>query len=557
MIFGELKQLDILELLLGELMPQTYESIILIDVQTGTAQRISFEPAPGLKKNNHTNVLPIRDFDGWIRENLSADYLGDDLRSMLQEMCLSTMIKRLETEESAGISFSACEAGVTKRKYLEYRYLKGLQGIVCLTKQDITMIYEEERHKARLVESALDIAQKANQAKSDFLLNVSHDIRTPLYGLNGMLALAMQPGLSNEEILAYLEKTKKSADELTTLINNMLDMSVVEMGKLIIDEQTVNMEDFLGELSAALHVTAKEKKQQVIFELEDDKLSFLKVDSVRLSQVCLLIMRNSLQYGIEGGYAKCEIFSEEENEDYIQVKLVFSDNGIGMDESQKQTAFQEFVYENYKQGGKGLGLSLARSIVYKAGGTMLLDSKQGVGTVVTVEIPCKKVTPAEEQFRKQVDHMVRKFDELDFSRFRALVVDDNDIGREITTLKLLHFGLKVDTARDGQEAIDILNASEENYYHIVFMDVQMPVKNGLQATMEIRQSERQDLSDITIVAITAHAFRDERIETLENGMDYHLPLPVDDQELKEILTRELLNLSPQKDFEAIGFRVIK
>lgn len=557
MIFREMEQIDILELLLGELMQQTYECIVLIDVQAGTARRIGFDAVAKSEKKRASGISYIQNFDAWIKENLSRDYMGDDLKSVLHEMCIETMEKRLETEISSGISFSTYEKGKTRRKYLEYRYLKEMRGGICLTKQDITKIYEEERHKSRLVENALDIAQKANQAKSEFLLNVSHDVRTPLYGMNGMLDFAMQPGLSKEEILSYLEKAKKSSDELTALVNNMLDMSVVEMGKLIIDEQAVNMKDFLGELAAVLSITAKEKNQQVIFEMEDERLSFIKIDSIRLSQVCLLIMGNSLQYGREGGYAKCVITAEEDTGDFLRVKLVFSDNGIGMDEGQKQRAFQEFVYESHKQGGKGLGLSLARSIVYKAGGTMQLESSLGKGTVVTVEIHCRKATLAEANFKNQVDHMVRKFDELDFGRFRALVVDDNDIGREITTLKLEHFGLQVDTARDGQEAIDILNASEENYYDIVFMDVQMPVKNGLQATMEIRQSERQDLSDITIVAITAHAFRDERIETLESGMDYHLPLPVDDMELKEILAKELFNLTPQKEFEARGFRVIK
>lgn len=544
MIFREMEPIDILELLLGDLMQQTYEYIVLINVEEGTASAacsVFMKEDPQNGRRGRPQMEEIKDVEAWLTTVFVQNYVGDDEEFLHREMKLSAMVDALENDISAGVSFSVDEDGKLRRKHMEYRYLNGDRGLICLTRQDVTRIYEEEQHRSRLLEHALDVAQKANRVKCDFLQNISHDIRTPLHGMNGMLELALQDRLSKEEILDYLLKAQKSADELTKLLNNVLDLSVIDMGQLIIEEQPIVLKDFLKETKAMLEPVAKEKRQRVIFDADNVQFPVIKADPFRWSQVFLLIVENLLQYGCEGGYVRCKVAVEKKDEEGLCSILTFSYNGR----------------QNQEHDGSGLGLTLANNIVHKSGGFLRFESKAGRGEVIIVELPCKETTLVEEDFRRRISHMVRKMDQLNLSSFRALVVDDNDIAREIIKIKLERFGLQVDTARDGQEAIEILNTSKQDQYNIVFMVLQMSGKSGLQVARELRESQRQDLSDITIVAVTSHAFRDERIEILESGMDYHLPLPIGDVELKEILAKELFDLVPKKEFEVRGFRVVK
>ena len=176
---------------------------------------------------------------------------------------------------------------------------------------------------------------------------------------------------------------------------------------------------------------------------------------------------------------------------------------------------------------------------------------------MTIQIPVRSAEVPDYEKQKEMEHMTRSADKPDFSKFRALVVDDSWINRELMRVLLERIGMQVEAAEDGLQAVQRLQASEVGYYHVVFMDIQMPNMDGLEAAMEIRKMERHDLSDITLIAVTAHAFRNDRLRTLEAGMDYHMALPLNQVELTEILARELLETGSQKEYEARGFRIIK
>lgn len=541
MIFREMNQIYILELLLGDLMQQTYEYIVLIDVEEGAACSVFMEEDLQNGRRGSLQMESIEDVEAWLTTEFVQNYVGDDEKFLHREMKLSAMAAALENDSSAGVSFSVDEDGKLRRKHMEYRYLNGDRGLICLTRQDVTRIYEEEENRSRLLENALDVAQKANRVKCDFLQNLSHDIRTPLHGMNGMLELALQDGLSKEEILDYLYKAQKSAAELTKLMNHVLDLSVIDMGQLIIEGQPIVLKDFLEDTKAMLEPVAKEKRQRVIFDADDVQFPVIKADPDRWRQVFLLIMDDFLQYGCEGGCVRCKVAVEKKDEEKLWAILTFSDNGR----------------QDQEHGKSALGLTLANNIVHQCGGFLRYGSRAGRGVVIIVEIPCKEPTLAEEDFERRISHMVRKMDQLDLSSFRALVVDDNDIAREIIKIRLQRFGLQVDTACGGQEAIDLLNASEQDQYHIVFMAAHMRGKSGLQVAMELKTSQRKDLSDITLVGLTPYAFKDERFKILESGMDYHLPLPTGDIELKEIFVKSLFNLTPKREAELMGLRRTK
>lgn len=537
MIFREMNQIHILELLLGDLMQQTYEYIVLIDVEEGAACSVFMKEDLQNGRRGSLQMESIEDVEAWLTTEFVQNYVGDDEKFLHREMKLSAMAAALENDNSAGVSFSVDEDGELRRKHMEYRYLNGDRGLICLTRQDVTRIYEEEQNRSRLLENALDVARKANRVKCDFLQNISHDIRTPLHGMNGMLELAQQDGLSKEEILDYLYKAQKSADELTKLLNHVLDLSVIDMGQLLIEEQPIVLKDFLEDTEAMLEPVAKEKRQRVIFDADDLQFPVIKADPDRWRQVFLLIMDDFLQYGCEGGSVRCKVAVVKKDEEELWAILTFSDNGR----------------QNQEHDGNGPGLTLANNIVHQCGGFLRFE---GRGKVIIVEIPCKEPKLAEEDFGRRLSHMVRKMDQLDLSSFRALVVDDNDIAREIIRIRLQRFGLQVDTACDGQEAIDILNTSKQDQYHIVFMAVHMTGKSGLQVARELKASKRKDLSDITIVGLTPYAFKDERKEILGSGMDYSKTLPIGDIELKEIFVKSLFNLTPRREFDLRDFRLL-
>ena len=306
-----------------------------------------------------------------------------------------------------------------------------------------------------------------------------------------------------------------------------------------------------------LEKQACEKNIKVIFEVKPTNFSLVMLDPVRWKQIIINIMKNSIQYGKNGGYTRCEIDAELMKPGWEMVTMRFTDNGPGMEEEFQRTVFQDFVCYDEENRGSGLGLPLVQHIVTNMGGKMQLSSRLGEGTAVTVRIPVRSADVSDYENAKRMEHMIRHLDKTDFSKIRALVVDDSWINRELMCALLVRIGVQVETAEDGQQAIGRLLASDIGYYQVVFMDIQMPVKDGLEATMEIRKMERQDLSDITIIAVTAHAFRKDRLRTLEAGVDYHLTLPLNQMELTEILARELLENDLQKESEVRGFRIVK
>ena len=299
------------------------------------------------------------------------------------------------------------------------------------------------------------------------------------------------------------------------------------------------------------------KKIRGIFEVKPTNFPMVMLDPVRWKQIIMNIMQNSIQYGRDNGFTRCEVNAELMAPGWEMVTMRFTDDGPGMGEEFQRTVFQDFVCYDEENRGSGLGLPLVQHIVKNMGGKMQLSSRLGEGTAVTVRIPVRSADKSDYENAKQMEHMIRHLGKTDFSKIRVLVVDDSWINRELMRVLLERIGVQVETAEDGQQAIGKLLTSDTGYYQVVFMDIQMPNKDGLEATMEIRKMERQDLSDITIIAVTAHAFRNDRLRILEAGMDYHMALPLNQMELTEILARELLETDLRKESEVRGFRIIK
>lgn len=553
-MFWGLNEKDVLNLVIESLMKQTYECMLLINVEKNLAREYCF--GENAENKEIANVVRIEDADEWLSHYFKDNYVGDDIYFLLSEIKIATMVQHLTETPSVSFSYSVYEKGEIRRKCVDYKYLYSDKKLICMTRTDITKKYQEEKRQAEIVEHSLQIAQDAVQAKSDFLLNISQDIRTPLNNLSNMLNLAIRQKQEGKDETEYLLMAKKSMDQLNDMIEKLLDMAVIEMGQLDFNPQPIVLKSFLEEIANSLEPLAKKKNQSVIFDVDSTNIRMIKSDPANLRQVFMIIMDNSLRYGFENGYAKCHISFQKSKDNEMFTTLTFTDNGRGMTDEMVVKAFENF-YAPEIDSNEGLGLPIAQNIVRQSGGNITLQSEIGVGTTVTVHLPVMELSGTEEEFKTQLDHMVRHMDELDFTNFKALIIDANEISREVIELRLKKFGLQVDSMSDGQKALERLLHSQNNEYHIVFSDIQLPSLSGLDLTRKLRESKRRDLSDMPIVALTAHAYRDERLDALECGMDYHLPLPVNDIELKEILVKELLALSPQREYEVRRFRIIK
>lgn len=531
-----------------DLLRWNYDCIVVVNLLEETAFWMDYDV--------EKELIPISDLDAWTEKYLQRHYEGDDMEVVLRMTRLDSIVRSVKENGKESISYSIHVDGMIKRKMLQAQFLPEEPSILYIVWRDVTKEYKIKRQEEQVLEKALAVAQKANQVKKEFLLHISKDIGAPLYELSGILQQLQRKQIGDDS-QEYIGKALENVEQLQTIFGNLLDVSAAETDNMAIVEETVAPRKLIQEIADELEKQACEKNIRVIFEVKPTNFSLAMLDPVRWKQIIINIMQNSIQYGKNGGYTRCEVNTELMASGWELVTMRFTDDGPGMEEEFQRTVFQDFVCYDEENRGSGLGLPLVQHIVKNMGGKMQLSSRLGEGTAVTVQIPVRSADVTDHENVKRMEHMIRHLNRSDFSKFRALVVDDSWINRELMCVLLERIGVQTETAEDGQQAIEQLLASDIGYYQVVFMDIQMPNKDGLEATMEIRKMERQDLSDITIIAVTAHAFRNDRLRILEAGMDYHMALPLNQMELTEILARELLETDLQRESEVRGFRIIK
>lgn len=408
---------------------------------------------------------------------------------------------------------------------LSYSFYR-IQGdeIISLFK-DSTEEYEKEKQLA----DALLSAKQANAAKTVFLSNMSHDIRTPMNAIIGFSELAEKNIDDPVKAKDYLEKIKTSSKHLLSLINDVLDMSRIESGRMHINEEDNSLSEIFENLRTILQTDAKNKDIEFTIdysEVENDKVV---TDKLKMNQLLLNCVSNALKFTPEGG--KVSVVAKQINASntqcgYGEYVFTIKDNGIGMSEEFITKVFEPFSREENaaKQiQGTGLGMSICKSIVEMMQGTIEVESKLGEGTQFTIRLPLKLVCTEQED-------EVQEEQTIDYKAMdgkRVLLAEDNEMNREIATAILEEVGIVVETAEDGSEAVEAIKNNTPGYYDLVLMDIQMPVMNGYEATRAIRSMDREDASKIKIVAMTANAFEEDRREAIASGMNGHLTKPID------------------------------
>ena len=374
---------------------------------------------------------------------------------------------------------------------------------------------------------ALAAAEHANRAKTTFLNNMSHDIRTPMNAIIGFTALCTRSVDDPEKIKGYLNKITTSSNHLLSLINDILDMSRIEC--------EVYLPDVIQDLRAIIQSDADNKDLKLFIDTQGIKDENVFCDKLRLNQILLNLMSNSIKYTNAGGTVSLRVEQRPcKRKDYAEFVFCVKDTGIGMSKEFLKVVFQPFerMQTATVSGiqGTGLGMSITKNLVEMMGGTITVSSEEGKGSEFTVTL----------QFKKSKTRVVSKekqeMDNFDFTGKKVLLVEDNALNREIAAEILKETGLSVDTASDGDIAVEKLRSAEEGQYDLVLMDVQMPKLDGYTATKEIRTLDNPFVSNIPIVAMTANAFEEDKRKSFEAGMDGHLSKPIEIPKLMEVLT---------------------
>ena len=396
-----------------------------------------------------------------------------------------------------------------------------------------------EHQTTLAVEAALEIAEKASQAKTDFLSNMSHDIRTPMNAIVGLTTL-MENELDQPEKLAeHLHKLESSGQLLLGIINNILDMSRIESGKTTLSVEPMHLSQQLDQLSTMIRAQASEKAQTftVSTHLRHENLL---ADPTRLNQVLMNILSNAVKYTPRGGHIRFEVEELPRNEHYAKYRFVVQDDGIGMSKAYQKTLFDPFTREERsgtnRVQGTGLGMAITKNIVDLMGGSISVESATGKGTrfEVVLEFPIDTEADAvpEAQALPEEPEDVSPLCGMNF-----LCAEDNAINAEILELLLKSKGAHCKICPNGQEIVDAFVRVKPGEYDMILMDVQMPVMDGLEAARRIRSSANPLGQVIPILAMTANAFLEDMQKSKEAGMDEHLSKPVDIDALEQTVKR--------------------
>ena len=392
---------------------------------------------------------------------------------------------------------------------------------------------KDEKYKAELLIAAKK-AEAANEAKTEFLQRMSHDIRTPINGIRGLVNMADHYAEDMEKQTEYRTKVKEASNLLLELVNDVLDMSKLESGEIVLEEIPFNLSSISREVFVVIEQMAAEQNIRIAWEKKEITHHDFIGSPGYVKRVMMNILSNAVKYNRENGqiYISCvEIPSEQPER--TTMEFVCRDTGIGMAEEFQKHIFEPFAQEHTGSRGKfagtGLGMAISRKLVEEMGGTITFESEKGVGTTFVIRVPFQIDPDADK--RKEPKNVSEK----SIKGLHVLLAEDNELNMEIAEFVLQNEGAEVTKAWNGQEAVELFRKSESGEFDVILMDIMMPVLNGYEAAKRIRSLDREDAKKIPIIAMTANAFTEDRIRAKEAGMDEHVAKPVDAELLIKVI----------------------
>lgn len=430
---------------------------------------------------------------------------------------------------------------VGRRRLNRYVVLLGRQE----TTGDIIGLYvctdiTEQIERQNLLQIALRQAQSANIARSSFLANMSHDFNTPLNAIVGYADLLLE--YSDEpKVLDYVKKIRQAGSELMAIVKEAMEVTWARSGKAVLAEVNCDLDDIIREMADGARPMVEKKGLTFYLEADEIRHKSIYVDKMRLKEIIDQLISNAVNYSKENGYVRLTV-REEPNapEGYAQFSFAVEDNGIGIAEDFKEDLFRAFARERNTTMsrilGPGLGLTVVKAFVDMMEGSVDVESSVGKGSTLTVRILFKL---GEEDSHAKDSAQAKVLDRLMLIGRRILLVEDNELNAEIAEELLTQSGFYIDTAENGQAALEKIKNSKPGYYSAVLMDIQMPVMDGYEAARQIRMLENRELANIPIVALSANVFAEDQQKSLASGMDAHFPKPIEIDGLIDLLCRVL------------------
>ncbi|MBQ9205729.1 MAG: amino acid permease [Treponema sp.] len=487
----------------------------------------------------------------WVRENThntAESVLSDVSRFYADEL------------RSRGISASSDFQQVAKQ-FLDSKLTMILDTLMNNSLVQLVMIvialaimfsiYSSMKSREKALEAESIQAQRANEAKTVFLSNMSHDIRTPMNAIIGYTRLARRENNSLEEIQDFLAKIDKSSKHLLALINDVLEMSRIESGKMEIENQPCDLREIIEEVHDIFSTQMATKRIEYTVDCTHIKNPVVKCDRNRLNRILLNLIGNAYKFTSEGGKISVTLsqLPVQDEQDVATYELRVKDNGIGMSKEFAERVFEAFERERNSTvsgiQGTGLGMAITKSIIDLMGGEIKVQTEQGKGTefIITLNFQTLSDFPLDTSFEheevtKTESEQSQAEQESGMPQFagkRALLVDDVEVNREIAVMVLQEMGFTVEAAANGKEAVDKVSENPAHYFDVVLMDIQMPVMNGYEATKHIRNLVDSEKASVPIVAMTANAFEEDKRNAFMAGMNAHVAKPIDEEKLISVL----------------------
>jgi signal transduction histidine kinase len=466
-----------------------------------------------------------------------------------EQVKLENIMKRLDTEKESVVYYDfLSDDNAVLKKQIKYRWFDEEKRELLVVQDDITEAYAQEQQRVAELKSALEKAELASKAKTEFLSRMSHDIRTPLNGIIGMTYLMQEMKLP-QPAEDSLEKISVSSKFLLGIINDILDMTKMESRKVELNLEPYLYEDFVEYIDAVIRPLCGEKHQTLILDTDPIAGYVPLIDIKKLNRIYFNLLSNAVKYTPEGGTITLKILEKQIEADKVRFAVSVSDTGIGISPAFQKHLFEPFTQENRSDisdnRGTGLGLAIVKQLVDAFGGTIEVQSVPGKGTCFTVRITSSVVKKAEVAAKKERDKGRCREEYTALAGKNILLCEDHPLNQEIARTLLEEKNMKVKIAKDGQAGLDAFLQSGLNEFDCILMDIRMPVLDGIEAAEAIRRSRRADAATIPIIAMTADAFSDDVQRCLDAGMNGHIAKPIEPQKLFDTLAGVLAGELPR------------
>jgi len=475
--------------------------------------------------------------------SLNRHFIVADRAGLSRQLSIKNIVRSLEKAEEYSATYDRAGAdGSIRRKQVQYRWLDETKTEILLVQTDITSAYVQEQERTSRMKEALAAAEKADNAKTEFISRISHDIRTPISAITNMTAFAKEDVDDREKLLHDLDRIQSSNSFLLSLINDVLDISKIDSGRIELHPEPYSFEEYIAGIRTIFEPLCRQNG--LTFRLVGGRTARghgVLVDRVRYNQISLNLLSNAVKYTPAGGTVTYRSHARKRSDGMVECGFIISDTGIGMSREFQKTMFEPFTQEfdnparKKLASGTGLGLSIVKRLVDLMGGRIQVESKLGKGTRISVDF----VLPAAVEEPLQSAPQTAAGASAEQMRGKVLLAEDNAMNTEIAVRILENFGLTIDCAEDGGQAVRMFEASRPCQYLAVLMDIQMPNMNGYEATKAIRALARPDANTIPILAMTADAFEESIRTAMKAGMNDYITKPIDPQKLYQILNKNI------------------